>query len=139
MENAPQLLLEDLLFPILEMRTNPQHDVQGDRAGTQLQYGQQMQKLEGSANRYGLMVSVRTDNEASKNPPYAFLVESYAILVVNNPGTDEEVQKLVQENGLSMVLGAVRERIAELTARAPWGRFLINTVSLPEKRTIEYI
>jgi hypothetical protein len=54
-ENTTQLQLEDLLFPLQEVRTNQGHDVNGDRAGTQLQYGQQVQKMEGQPGRYALI------------------------------------------------------------------------------------
>jgi hypothetical protein len=140
MATAPQLLLEELLFPVLELRTNPAHNQQGDRAGTQLQYGQQVQRLEGEGNRYGLMVSVRSDPETSKNPPYNFTVEAYAIFAASGVEPNTEASSdLVLKNGLPIVMGAIRERLAELSARAPWGRFLINTVGLPEPTSISYI
>lgn len=140
MDNPPVLLLEDLMFPLLEIRTNDKHDLKGERAGTQLQYGQQVDKLQVGGNRYGLMVSVRTDNNTSVNPPYHFAVEAYAIFIVNNAGEDDTVTgKLVHDNGLPMVIGAIRERLADLTSRAPWGRFLLNTITLAEPRTITYI
>jgi hypothetical protein len=132
-DTTSQLQLEDLLFPVLEMRTNTAHDQQGERAGTLLQYGQQLQKVEGQSRKYGLMVSVRSDNENSKNPPYTFTVEAYAILSVSGTVLDAEAESsLVLSNGLSIVMGAMRERLADLTSRAPWGRFLINAVPLPQ-------
>ena len=139
MDNPPQLLLEDLMYPLMEVRTNSTHDVQGDRAGTQLQYGQQIQKLENAPNRFGLMVSVRTDNATSKNPPYNFVIEAYGIFTVNNLSDPEAMSKFVFDNGLPMIVGAIRERLADMTARAPWGRFLINTVNLSEARSVTCI
>lgn len=133
-------LLEDLLFPVLEVRTNPKHDTQGERAGTLLQYGQQIQKVEGQPGRFGLVVSVRTDDANSKNPPYTFNVEAYAIFNLGEGAVDnEETAKRVVQNGLPMVMGAIRQKIAELTARAPWGRFLINSVGLPEPVSISFV
>jgi hypothetical protein len=140
MADALQLMIEDLLFPTLEVRTNEKHDARGERSGTQLKYGQQIEKIQGSENRYGLVISVSTDNETSVNPPYRFVVEAYAIFVVNNQGEDlEAARRLVVDNGTPMVIAAIRERLAEVTARAPWGRFLINTILLAEPRTITYI
>ena len=135
-----QLQLEELLFPVLEMRTNTNHDQQGDRAGTMLQYGQQLQKLNGEGVRYGLMVSVRNDNEKSRNAPYNFTVEAYAILFVTESTLDAEAEAAaVTANGLAIVMGAIRERLADLTSRAPWGRFLINSVNLPQPATISVV
>jgi hypothetical protein len=135
-----QLRFEDLMFPILEMRTNVKHDAKGERAGTQLLVDQQLQKLEGPEKRYGFAVSVSSDNTASVNAPYAFMVEAYAMIHVSGSTLDAEAEaKQVQANALSIIMGAIRERVAEMTARAPWGRFLINPTPLTEPMQITYI
>lgn len=148
MENAPAnapeaqpllLQLEDIMFPVQEVQTNQGHDPQGDRAGTQLQYGNQIQKLEGQPGRYAVIVSVRTDNGRSKNAPYTFAVEAYAIVNVSGAGDDAAIQKLISSNGFPIIMGAIRERIAHLTGRAPWGRFLINVIQLSEPASVSYI
>jgi len=36
-------------------------------------------------------------------------------------------------------MGAIRERIAHLTSRAPWGRFLVNSIPLTPTATISYL
>ena len=137
-ENA-QLLIENLFFPTIEVRTLDKHDVNGDRSGTQLHYNQALQKLDGE-NRYGVVVSVRTDDEKSINPPYRFMLEAYAIFTVSNGGTDElAISNFILDNGTPLVIGAIRERLADLTARSPWGRFLINSIPLTEPRTIRSI
>jgi hypothetical protein len=134
------LKFEDLMFPILEMRTNVKHDPKGERAGTQLMINQQLQKLDGADSRYGLAVSVSTDNNASVNPPYLFMVEAYTIIRVEESKLDAEAEaRQVRANGMSMLMGAIRERIAEMTARAPWDRFLINPTLLAEAEQITFI
>ena len=96
------LQFEDLMFPVLEMRTNVKHDANGDRAGTQLLINQQLQKIEGGDKRYGFAVSVSSDNQASVNPPYSFMVEAYAIIHAMDSTLDAEAEaKQVQANGLS--------------------------------------
>jgi hypothetical protein len=139
-ETTALLQLEELLFPVMEMRTNAKHEVQGERAGTVLQYGQELQKIDGQPGKYGLMVSVRSDNEKSKNPPYTFSVEAHAIVSVVNgtPDSDDELT-FIRTNGLPIIMGAIRERLADMTARAPWGRFLINAVPVQEPMQIRSI
>jgi hypothetical protein len=133
------LRFEDLMFPVLEMRTNVKHDANGERAGTQLLINQQLQKIEGD-KRYGFAVSVSSDNQASVNPPYSFLVEAYAIIHAVDSTLDAETEaKQLQANGLSLMMGAIRERVSEMTARAPWGRFLINPTPLTEPMQITCI
>jgi hypothetical protein len=139
-ETTALLQLEEMLFPVMEMHTNAKHDLQGERAGTLLQYGQELQRIDGQPGKYGLMISVRSDNEKSKNPPYSFAIEAHAILSVVNgsPGTEDELA-FVRNSGLPLVMGAIRERLADMTARAPWGRFLINAVPVQEPLQIRSI
>ena len=95
MENTPQLQLEELLFPLQEVRSNQSHDPAGDRAGTQLEFGQQLQKMEDQPGRYVLMVSVKTNNETSKNPPYQFAIEAYAVLNVTGAADQAAEQAVI--------------------------------------------
>jgi hypothetical protein len=138
-ENTPQLQLEELLFPLQEVRSNQSHDPAGDRAGTQLDFGQQLQKMEDQPGRYILMVSVKTNNETSKNPPYQFAIEAYAVLNVTGAADQAAEQAVITANGFPMIMGAIRERIAHLTSRAPWGRFLVNSIPLTPTATISYL
>ena len=137
MAEASILLMEELLYPTLEVRTNPKHDVQGTRSGTLLKFGQQVQPIENQPGKYGLVVSVATDDEKSQNPPYKFIVEAYAIVTVGGEKLEgDALAKFITENGLPIVMGAIREHLAHATARAPWGRFLINAVPLPNAVSI---
>jgi hypothetical protein len=138
-ENTPQLQLEELLFPLQEVRSNQSHDPAGDRAGTQLEFGQQLQKMEDQPGRYILMVSVKTNNETSKNPPYQFAIEAYAVLNVTGAADQAAEQAVITSNGFPMIMGAIRERIAHLTSRSPWGRFLVNAIPLTPTATISYL
>jgi hypothetical protein len=138
MGDPSALQLEELFFPMQDVRANPEHNQQGERAGTRLHVAHQLAPIDGKPGKYALSVSVRSDNENSKNAPYAFAIEGYA--VISTP----ETRKIATEHaavllaGLPVVKGAIRERIAELTSRAPWGRFLLNfdevTRALPEAK-----
>lgn len=130
----PSLLqIEDVMYPTLEVRTNNEHTPQGERAGTLLKFGREVRKLDNRPGKYALMVSVSSDNEQSRNPPYRFAVDVYAVVSIGGePLEGEAAEKFIADNGLPLLMGAVRERLAEATARAPWGRFLINAVPLPE-------
>jgi preprotein translocase subunit SecB len=138
-ENTPQLQLEEMLFPVQEVRSNQNHDPNGERAGTQLEFGQSLQKLEDQPGRYVLAVSVKSNNETSKNPPYQFNIEAHAILNVKGAADQAAEQALITANGFPMIMGAIRERLAQMTARAPWGRFLVNSVPLSPTTQISYL
>jgi len=143
-ENAPeaqtlQLQLEDIMFPLQEIQTNQGHDPNGERAGTQLQYGNQIQKLDGQPGRYAVVVSVRTDNGRSKNAPYTFAVEAYGLVNVTGSTDETAINQLITANCFPVIMGAIRERVAHLTSRSPWGRFLINVIPLSPPTQISYI
>ena len=35
-------------------------------------------------------------------------------------------------NATQILIGAIRERLASLTSRAPWGDFVLNALSVPK-------
>src|SRR3990167_9221296 len=48
------LQLEELFFPVQEVRANPEHDTQCDRTGTNLRQSFNLQAVEGQAGLYGV-------------------------------------------------------------------------------------
>src|SRR5262249_53596818 len=114
-----------------EVSTNPQHDPQGDRQGTVIRVLQQVCKIEGPVNRYAIDISVQSDPDNSKNPPYTFMLHAHALFAIGEAGVDAAAESaLITTAGAMVLIGAIRERLAELTSRAPWGRFLLNVVNL---------
>ncbi|MGC4029310.1 MAG: hypothetical protein QM696_10590 [Steroidobacteraceae bacterium] len=133
MSEPSTLLIEEIFYPTQEVRSLNNHSAQGERAGTLLKFGRQVQKLENQPGKYALAVSVGSDDEKSRNPPYHFVIEVYAIVTIGGtPLEGEAAEKFILTNGLPLLMGAIRERLADITARAPWGRFLINALPLQE-------
>ncbi len=133
MSEPSTLLIEEIFYPTQEVRSQNNHAVQGERAGTLLKFGRQVQKLENQPGKYALAVSVGSDDEKSRNPPYHFVIEAYAIVTIGGtPLEGEAAEKFILTNGLPLLMGAIRERLADITARAPWGRFLVNALPLQE-------
>lgn len=133
MENVSMIQIDDLLYPTLEVRTVSGHDPRGDRAGTVLKFGRKVQKFEGQPGKYELMVTVSSDDEKSKNTPYAFKIDAYALVSIGGAALEgDAASAFIFANGMPIVMGAIRERLAEATARMPWGRFLINAVPMTE-------
>lgn len=137
MAEPSQLMIEEIFFPVQEVRSLNEHSAQGERAGTQLKFGRQVQKLEKQPGKYALALSVASDDEASRNPPYRFLIEINAIVTIGGtPLEGEAAEKFIVDTGIPILMGSVRERLADITARAPWGRFLINALPLQDSQTI---
>jgi hypothetical protein len=139
-ENISLLQIDEVMYPTLEVRSNAGHSQQGDHAGTMLKFGQQVQKLDNRPGKYALVVSVSSDEETSRNAPYRFVVEAYAVVGISGAALEGDAAvAFILTNGLPVVMGAIRERLADATARAPWGRFMINAVPLPQPAQINSI
>jgi hypothetical protein len=140
MAEASLLNLEELFFPILELHTLTTHDVKGDRTGTMLQFGRRVTKLDNQPGKWGFGMSIATNDATSRNPPYRFLVEAYSIVSISGtPLEGEAAEKFIELHGAPLLMGAMRERLAELTARAPWGRFLVKPIPLQDPQQIDLI
>lgn len=128
MQNVlPPLQLEDIFFPIQEVRALAEHDPQGELRGTHILQTIEFQELDLATGRYGVVLEMAMDEEKSLNPPYSFRLQAFASFVINPEIDPVSAQALVQANGVMILVGAMRERLLELTSRAPWGRFLLNT------------
>jgi len=124
------LRLEELFFPIQEVRANAEHDPQGERSGTNLKQSFSIQAIDGPPGTFGVDLVVECDREASVNPPYFFQLQVYAIMRLEAALDPAAAHALVATTGFSVVVGAARERLLELTSRAPWGRFMMGISQL---------
>ena len=137
----PSLLhVEELFFPVLEMRTLNSHNNRGDRSGTVVKFGRNVQKLENQPGKFGMAMSVATNDEESRNAPYKFHVEAFAVVsIAGTPLEGDEAVKFVEDHGAPILMGAMREKIGELTGGAPFGRFLLKPIPLAEPMQIRII
>ena len=137
MDQKPSAHLVDLFFPVQEVAALPTYDVAGDRAGTQLHFDHALEKLpkaEGQKPTFAIRVKVESKDAESVNAPYHFVIEAYGIVRMDSSvGDDAADSSAATVLGLQVVIGAIRERLADLTSRAPWGRFLMNVVMLSDK------
>ncbi len=130
MSSAPSpFRLEELYFPVQELRALPGHDAAGERQGTNITLSQGVKPVDDAGRAYWYTLSVVSNDATSVNAPYGFHVEAAALFrctaaTPNSPDLVPVLLALAQP----VVLGAVRERIAEMSSRAPWGRFLVNLV-----------
>lgn len=131
--NALPLRLDELFFPLQEVRANPEHDPSGNRFGTQINHSTEATPIEGAPGTYGVSLNIESNRESSDNPPYLFALHAYAIIYID-PQIDPATQHAIAlTNGQIILVGAVRERLLDLTSRAPWGRFLLAAIPLSAK------
>lgn len=74
-----------------------------------------------------LAISFHAVDEA--NSPYRGNLSFIGFFTVDNAYPEDKVKLLVETNGPSVLFGAVREMVANLTARGPWPMVLLPTQS----------
>lgn len=136
METPFPLRLEELFFPIQEVRANPDHDPKGDRLGTHIKQSLNVQPIEGQAGLYGVDMTFQCDRETSPNPPYFFHLQVYALLRADASLDPATALGLATTTGVNVVIGAARERLLDLTSRAPWGRFMMALVQITNQPVV---
>lgn len=131
-KQQPVVRLDDLFFPVQHVAALPNHEPGGERAGTDFQLSHEIERVENDEGKEFLAVKVRVKNNSEKsvNAPYDFDVEAYAVLHIDNWTGNVKERRVAETVGLQIVVGAIRERLADLTSRAPWGRFLLNAMAV---------
>jgi len=130
MDKPFPLQLDEVFFPVQEVRANPEHDPTGDRTGTRIKHVFNVQLVEGQPGVWGAELLIECDRDESLNPPYFFNLQAFAMVRVDQQLDLATAQSLATTTCFSVLIGATRERLLELTSRAPWGRFMMGIVQL---------
>jgi preprotein translocase subunit SecB len=126
MEELP-LRLERYFFPHQEVRANPAHE-RGGKLHNQVNVNAGVGAVEGRKGAFAIDLTISLDEDKSENPPYFFTINAFGILVAEGDSDIANAQELARLIGSQLLIGAARERLADLTARGPWGQFLLNLV-----------
>lgn len=121
--------LENFFFPHQEVRANLSFDPNGNRLGSQFTPSFSLVAIEGRPDAVGIEASVSLDEGKSDNPPYFFTISAFGILTTDLEMTDD-LRAQAAGFGINVLFGALRERLATLTARAPWGAFVLGPVPI---------
>lgn len=130
--NSSVLQVEDFFFPEQIVRANPQFNPAGNKRGTVLNVHADIKNLsDGSPDsKFGVDLIVESDDEKSENPSYSFRLHGFLIFTVQEvEGVEpEKAKEEAKANGVTMIVGATRERLADITSRGPWGRFILPAI-----------
>jgi preprotein translocase subunit SecB len=121
--------LDNYFFPHQEVRANPAHDPSGGRVHTHIDPSVKIAAIEGRQNTIGVEATIAVNESQSENPPYFFTISAFGMLSTHLEITDQS-RAQAAEIGVNLLLGAIRERLATLTARAPWGAFILGPIPL---------
>lgn len=127
--NFASLQLEALHYPIQEVRANPLYDPQGAMNGSLSSLDIKQFKIEGRDDAISVEVTVSSDEENSVNHPYSYRLQGFCIITTGEAIKEDESPAFIT-TAITIMIGAIREHLASMTSRGPWGTHLINPIPL---------
>jgi preprotein translocase subunit SecB len=123
--------LERYFFTTQSVIANPDHDINNGFTKFHLKIENNLSLLSELNNRYGIEVTVSLDKENSNNAPYDVNVTAFGVIEVIDDKIDQnEIDYLLKVSGPQMMIGVIRERIAEMTSRGPWPTAHLNFIPI---------
>jgi len=124
--------LENIFFPHQEVRAIPTHNIEGERDGSRVTFTNVLSAIQGREDAFGIEITMKLDEEKSKNPPYLFTISVFGVFVAENnvDVIKPELKAQMEIAATQIVVGAIRERLSSITSRAPWGAFTLGVVPL---------
>jgi|GEM_PF-1123431 len=88
-------------------------------------------RLADQDHQYGISAHVELNQEKSKNPPYFLSVTAFGIVSIKDDTVGPAaIESMIESSGIQLLLGAIRERLADMTARGPWGQINLDFIPL---------
>lgn len=129
MDTKYPLRLKEYSFPVQSVRANPEFRPQDERDGAKIAISFEFGKVDDD-DVWIADLKISTDETEGTNPPYFFEIQAFGIFEMET-GADEQVVTTSGRIACFQVLaGAIREHIATLTSRAPWGVHFVNIIPI---------
>jgi len=128
--SMPTLRLERYFFTESTVRANPQHTPGDPRRGSRMTPTLSCAPVEEQPSTFAVEMTVALDEARSENPPYFFTITAFAILAAEDNVPDDIALSIANTIGFNMLVGAIREHLAGVTARGPRGPFLFGPLRL---------
>lgn len=126
--------LERYFFPHQEVIANHEFIQDKDGTHTHTDINSNLSPVPEQKGKYGIDVQLVLNQEKSNNPPYFFKIIVFGVFTLNETEIDpENFERLIRETGSSILIGAARERLAEITSRGPWPAQQLGIVPLTQK------
>lgn len=129
MDQCP-LQLERYFFPHQEVIANPDYIVDGRKDGSKLKSEVNIDSIEGKKGAFAVEVTISLDKETSDNPAYFFRIQAYGLFNDVSDLPREDAQAFAETAGVAILVGAIRERLADMTCRGPWGTYMMGLAPL---------
>ena len=127
--------LLDYFVKSFNLETNVNHEVEKPRDLKDVVIKNDWRPLKKHKNRYAVFLNLEMKAPEGKNAPYAIKMEIFGYFRVPDQMPEEIREKMVKTNGSSILYGAAREIIREMTGRGIYGKTYLPTVSFARAPT----
>lgn len=121
--------LKDYFFFHQEVRANPSYDRENPGTLSAPNVHLKVHPPQGDISSVSIELLVTMEEQEGVNNPYSFLIGAFAILEPECE-LNSDTLLLAQSIGYQVLYGAVRERVADMTARGPWGGIILQAIPL---------
>lgn len=127
MKNFP-LRLRDYFFTRVNVESNPQYLY--EESTTVTDRVRAFIRKQDEDRVYSCTVRLELDDDNSQNFPYKYHFEIFGIFEGAEGETEKIISQIAREQGTSLLIGAIREKLSSLTGDGPWPRFVLNFIPL---------
>lgn len=130
------IVLEQLFFTRSSVIAIPEHLPAGTPLVDQPENILNVSKIDGSVGRYSASLRTLVNQAQSKLSPYVIDMECVAFFAADDTLNEDEAIRGVTITANSVLYGAIRESVAWLTARQPYGPILFGLSVLKSAPTL---
>jgi preprotein translocase subunit SecB len=112
----------------------PGFDYLGVQINSEVEISVPLEQQEEQPKDYLVKVKLAIPNEDGKVAPYRLLLEAYGVFELAPDFAPDTRDDIVRVNGASMIIGAMREMVATVTARSAFGPLTLPTLRFQPKK-----
>lgn len=122
-----------VVYPSIIIEANPEHDPESPAIDFECEIGNSC-RLDDDQKTIHLVISYASDDSAEKNLSYNIKLRFYASFSISKRISEipKKTQSEILEDIASLAIGSIRETIASITSRGPWGTYLVPFINHQE-------
>ena len=124
-----------IVFIEQSVKARAEYDTAGDTSGTVVDVDFELFEADPENHIFTGVLEVSSNIEESTNLPFEFKLQSFITVVLEESECDADNMNLIRRMVFQMLGASTRERLASITARAPYDTFHLGPMpySLIEK------
>lgn len=130
------IALEQVLFLKVHVAAMPGHVYQEDAETAEPENALHVEEIKGDEGRYQAVMTTVVNPDGDKAHPYQINIECMALLHADSTLNKQEALRGITITAHSVLFGAIRETVAWITGRQPYGPLMLGlSVLRPRKPT----